>query len=102
MNMNTTPKETTESPLREYHVASLVAYPILAQLADVKAAILAVERTEIHAISEEGKIVFTIEGTSYKDIGKKMDLIRVHQGIINLSPVYHQILDESAEVEEAV
>ena len=82
----------------EYHVASFVAYPILAQLNEVKEAILAVENTEIHATSEEGKIVFTIEGHSYKNIGNKMDTIRVHKGIINLSPVYHQILDESMEV----
>ena len=61
----------------------------------MKAAITAVEGAEIHADSDEGKIVFTIEGTSYKDIGKKMDTIRVHKGIINLSPVYHQVLDES-------
>lgn len=79
----------------EYHVASLVAYPILEQLEEVKAAINDVEGTEIHATSEEGKIVFTIEGTSYKDIGKKMDIIRVHKGMLNLSPVYHQVLDES-------
>lgn len=81
----------------EYHVASLVAYPIFTKIDEVKAAIVAVDGTEIHATSEEGKIVFTIEGTSYKDIGKKMDLIRVHKGIINLSPVYHQILDESSD-----
>jgi nitrate reductase NapD len=87
--------KNTENKICEYHVASLVAYPIFAQLDEVKEAIRAVDGTEIHATSEEGKIVFTIEGTSYKDIGKKMDIIRVHKGIINLSPVYHQILDES-------
>jgi len=87
--------KNAENTVSEYHVASLVAYPIFAQLDAVKAAIVAVDGTEIHATSAEGKIVFTIEGTSYKDIGKKMDIIRVHKGMINLSPVYHQILDES-------
>ncbi|TMM46039.1 chaperone NapD [Colwellia ponticola] len=89
--------KNTLNTASEYHVASLVAYPIFTQLDDVKAAIVAVDGTEIHATSEEGKIVFTIEGNSYKDIGKKMDLIRVHKGIINLSPVYHQVLDESGD-----
>lgn len=84
-----------DSTTSEYHVASFVAYPILAQLNEVKQAITNIEGTDIHATSEEGKIVFTIEGNSYRDIGKKMDIIRVHKGIINLSPVYHQILDES-------
>lgn len=79
----------------EYHVASFVAYPILAQLDEVKQAITNIEGAEIHVTSEEGKIVFTMEGNSYRDIGTKMDIIRVHKGIINLSPVYHQILDET-------
>lgn len=89
--------KNNESTTDEYHVASFVAYPIFEQLAEVQEAITTVDGTEIHATSEEGKIVFTIEGHSYKDIGNKMDTIRHHQGVINLSPVYHQILDESTE-----
>ena len=87
----------TTPPASEYHLASLVAYCILSEVETVKLAIEAVEGTEIHATSAEGKIVFTIEGVSHKDIGKKMDIIRVHEGILNLSPVYHQFLDESLE-----
>lgn len=83
----------------EYHVASFVAYCILAQVDEVKEAILSYEGAEIHATSDEGKIVFTIEGETHKGIGKKMDLLGVHTGIINLSPVYHQVLDESNEVD---
>jgi nitrate reductase NapD len=79
----------------EYHVASLVASPILAQLEEVKAVITAVEGVEIHAVSDEGKIVFTVEGTGFKDLDRKIDIIRVHKGILNVSPVYHQVLDES-------
>ena len=81
----------------EYHVASLVAYCILTEVEKVKEAITEIDGTEIHATSDEGKIVFTIEGSSHKDLGKKMDVLRVHSGLINLSPVYHQVLDESTE-----
>jgi len=81
----------------EYHVASLVASPILAQLDEVKAVITAVEGAEIHAVSDEGKIVLTVEGTGFKDLDQKIDLIRAHKGILNLSPVYHQVLDEEQE-----
>lgn len=81
----------------EYHVASLVAYCILAQVDEVKAAITAVEGAEIHAVSDEGKIVLTVEGTGFKNLDKKIDIIRVHKGILNLSPVYHQVLDEDQE-----
>lgn len=93
MNQNTTPTAS------EYHIASLVASCILAEVDAVKQAINEVDGTEIHATSDEGKVVFTIEGISHKDIGKKMDILRVHQGIMNLSPVYHQFLDESNELE---
>lgn len=91
----------TEKSRSEYHIASLVASPILAQLDEVKAAILAVEGTEIHATSDEGKIVFTVEGTGFKDLDKKIDIVRVHKGILNVSPVYHQVLDESTNIDEA-
>jgi nitrate reductase NapD len=95
-----TAKISTENFRKEYHVASLVASPILAQIDEVKAAIIAVEGTEIHATSDEGKIVFTVEGTGFKDLDKKIDIIRVHKGILNLSPVYHQVLDESTNIDE--
>ena len=91
--------QITTKQTSEYHVASLVAYCISTEVDAVKAAIMEVEGTEIHGTNAEGKIVFTIEGTSHKHIGKKMDVLRVHTGIINLSPVYHQFLDESAEPE---
>lgn len=94
--------KNTANTRNEYHVASLVASPIFSQLDEVKAAINDVEGTEIHATSDEGKIVFTIEGTSFKDLDKKMDVIRVHKGILNLSPVYHQVLDESSKSDEII
>lgn len=87
--------QNTNNQPSEYHVASFVAYCILTEVETVKKAITDVDGTEIHATSEEGKIVFTIESHSHKDIGKKMDILGIHTGIINLSPVYHQVLDES-------
>ena len=88
---------STAKSTDEYHVASLVAYAMKEHISDVQDAINAVEGAEIHATSDAGKIVFTLEGDSHKSIGKKMDILRVHKGLINLSPVYHQFLDESTE-----
>jgi|TARA_R100001377_G_scaffold4828_1_gene2753 nitrate reductase NapD len=93
MNSSKVEKENTH----EYHVASLVAYAMPEQVSDVEAAIIAIDGAEIHGTSEKGKIVLTIEGDSHKGIGKKMDILRVHKGLINLSPVYHQVLDEKAD-----
>jgi len=90
LNTNSNDNDNTD----EYHVASFVAYAMPEQISEIEAAITAIEGAEIHATSEEGKIVFTIEGDSHKGIGKKMDILQVHKGLINLSPVYHQFLDE--------
>ena len=81
----------------EYHVASFVAHALAESLTEVKSAIAATEGAEIHAVSPEGKIVFTLEGLSQKSIGKKIDQLKYHTGLYNLSPVYHQFLTESQE-----
>ncbi|MEI6895046.1 MAG: chaperone NapD [Colwellia sp.] len=94
--------KNTKSTTQEYHVASLVASPILAQIDEVKAAINDVAGMEIHATSDEGKIVFTVEGCSYKDIDQKIEIIRIHKGVLNLSPVYHQVLDESTDIDTTI
>ncbi|GAA0819867.1 chaperone NapD [Colwellia asteriadis] len=86
--------DNINTPTDEYHVASLVAYCMQDQIGEVTQAINAIEGAEIHATSVEGKIVLTLEGDSHKTIGKRMDQLRIHQGLINLSPVYHQVLDE--------
>lgn len=78
----------------EYHVASFIAHAIAEQLNDVKTEISTTQGAEIHAISPEGKIVFTLEGTSQQAIGKKIDQLKYHTGLYSLSPVYHQFLTE--------
>ena len=80
----------------EYHVASFVAHAIPAKLEDVQQAISLVPGAEIHATSEIGKIVFTVEAASQKTIGRLIDEIRHHAGLLNLAPVYHQFLNEES------
>lgn len=87
--------ESNKNNTLEYHVASLVAYAMKEHVNEVQLAINAIEGAEIHATSDDGKIVFTLESGSHKSIGKNIDLLRIHTGLINLSPVYHQVLDES-------
>lgn len=79
----------------EYHVASFVAHAKITRLNEVKESITDTMGAEIHATSPEGKIVFTLEGQSQKSIGKRIDEIKSHTGLLNLSPVYHQYVDES-------
>ena len=79
----------------EYHIASFVAFAIMSKLNEVKEAINNTIGSEIHATTPEGKIVFTLEGDSQKVIGKRIDELKFHTGLINLSPVYHQYIDET-------
>ncbi|WDE08143.1 chaperone NapD [Thalassomonas viridans] len=79
----------------EYHVASFVAHAVITQLAEVQEQIKQLKGAEIHAVSPEGKIVFTIEDYSQKGIGEKIDALKYHTGLYNLAPVYHQFLPET-------
>ncbi|MCJ8321691.1 MAG: chaperone NapD [Colwellia sp.] len=79
----------------EYHIASFVAQAMITKLVEVKEAITSTEGAEIHATSPEGKIVFTLEGKSQKSIGRRIDQLKIHTGLLNLSPVYHQYIDET-------
>ncbi|SES79260.1 chaperone NapD [Thalassotalea agarivorans] len=78
----------------EYHIASFVAHAMLEQLVLVQEHILLTPGAEIHATSEMGKIVFTLEAEHHKDIANRLDLIREHRGLLNIAPVYHEFLTE--------
>ncbi|AWB66870.1 hypothetical protein C2869_10685 [Saccharobesus litoralis] len=83
-----------EASQPEYHVASFVAQAIPAQIQKVQNSILSQAGSEIHAVSDEGKIVFTIEADSQNRIGKTIDDIKQDSAILTLAPVYHQFLTE--------
>lgn len=82
----------------EYHIASFVAHAKITNLAEVKEVISNTEGAEIHATSPEGKVVFTLEGKSQKSIGRRIDELKLHTGLLNLSPVYHQYIDETQPI----
>lgn len=78
----------------EYHVASFVAHAMQKSVSDVTKEIRQTEGAEIHAVSDEGKIVFTLEASSQKKIGFLIDQLKHHVGLLSLSPIYHQFLTE--------
>jgi nitrate reductase NapD len=85
---------TPEIQPNEYHVASFVAQAMQKNIPDVTEEITKTEGAEIHAVSDEGKIVFTIEASSQKKIGFLIDQLKHHVGLLSLSPIYHQFLTE--------
>ena len=81
----------------EYHVASFVAHTRPELSDQISNFICQHQGTEIHAVSEQGKIVFTVEATHQKDIANTVDQIRIHDELYSLSPIYHQFLNETEE-----
>lgn len=94
MSTNQVINNTAAPKQNEYHVASFVAHAMKDQVSAVKKSIEEVAGAEFHGVSPEDKIVFTIEGNSHRDIGKKIDLLKNHHGLISLLPVYHQYQSE--------
>ena len=78
----------------EYHVASFVAHINAKSLVSIRQSITDIDGAEIHAESDQGKLVFTLEAETHQLIAKRMDLIKDLEGIISLAPVYHQYLTE--------
>ncbi|KGK00628.1 chaperone NapD [Thalassotalea sp. ND16A] len=84
--------ETTKQA--EFHVASFVAQITPTCEDEFKDLITAIPGAEVHAISETGKIVFTIEATQQYIIGNYIDTIKSNTGLLTLAPVYHQYITE--------
>ncbi|GLX79649.1 sorbose reductase [Thalassotalea insulae] len=93
------PEQRYAETANEYHVASFVAHAQPQYIKQLTADIKNSEGAEIHAISDEGKIVFTIEAPSQKKIAMLIDQLKHHIGLFSLSPVYHQFLTEEQSAE---
>ncbi|MFT5657194.1 MAG: nitrate reductase NapD [Gammaproteobacteria bacterium] len=88
-------KSPSPNTTTEYHVASFVAQVLNADLDDVKQAIEQIIGAEIHAVSAQGKIVFTLEDSSQQGIGQNIDKLKYQRGLLNLAPVYHEFMTEN-------
>ncbi|TKB47401.1 chaperone NapD [Thalassotalea mangrovi] len=78
----------------EYHVASFVAQVVPAAIDQVCEKIAALPGGEVHIQSHQGKLVFTLEASSDKQIAQQMDLLKDIAGVLSLAPVYHQYTSE--------
>ena len=78
----------------EYHVASFVAQITPNHEQQIKALLNETPGAEIHAISDTGKVVFTIEASEQWIIGNHIDAIKSNAGFLTLAPVYHEYTKE--------
>ncbi|MFG0835008.1 chaperone NapD [Aeromonas bivalvium] len=89
-----------EHPEQEYHVSSLVVLtqPMLRhRLAEQ---IGALDGAEVHVISEEGKLVVTLEGPSQRPIMAAIDAIQAMPGVLSAGLIYHQFDNNDKQCEE--
>lgn len=67
--------------------------------AELKAHLDGMDGVEVHVVSEDGRMIVTIESESEKDTVKTFELIGQIPGVLAVSMAYHQI--ESNPDEEA-
>ena len=83
----------TEKPIPrdgELHIASLLVHFQPSMSEAVRAAILAMEGTEIH-LAEESKLVVTVEGPHEGFIADRMTAMHLLDGVLSAVLVFHQV-----------
>ena len=89
--------ENNHMTREEFHVSSLVVLtqpPLRHRLAEQ---IAALDGAEIHAVSDEGKLVVTLEGPSQRPIMAAIDTIQGLPGVLSAALIYHQFDEVDAE-----
>ncbi|ABS06979.1 MULTISPECIES: chaperone NapD [Shewanella] len=85
---------------QEYHVTSLVVHAAPKTLQQVEANICALMGADIHAVTPEGKLVVTLEGSSQRAILDNVEAINALSGVLSASLIYHQVAPLEQESEE--
>jgi len=76
---------------QEYHVTSLVVHAAPKAVSQVEINIRALTGADIHAVTDEGKFVVTLEGETQAAILDNVEAINALEGVLNTSLIYHQI-----------
>ena len=89
--------ESSEMKREEFHVSSLVVLAQPSRRHQLAEEIATLEGAEIHAVSEEGKLVVTLEGPSQRPIMAAIDTIQGLPGVLSAALIYHQFDEMDAE-----
>ncbi len=76
---------------QEYHVTSLVVHAAPKAVSKVETNIRALTGADIHAVTDEGKFVVTLEGETQAAILDNVEAINALEGVLNASLIYHQV-----------
>jgi len=84
----------------EWHIAGIVVYAHPQHLDTVRAAIDAMTGAEIHAASDAGKLVVTIEAPTSRAIAAHLTCLHQLEGVLSATLVYQHNEDAAAMNEE--
>jgi len=84
----------------EWHIAGIVVYAHPPSLAQVQSAIEAMTGAEIHAASEAGKFVVTVEAPTSRAIAAHLTYLHQLEGVLSATLVYQHNEDAEAMSEE--
>lgn len=84
----------------EWHIAGIMVYAHPARLDHVRTAIAAMTGTEIHAQSDAGKLVVTVEAPTSHAIVAQLTCLHQLEGVISATLVYQHNEDAAAMYEE--
>lgn len=93
--------ENNDMNRAEFHVSSLVVLTQPSLRHRLAEQIGALDGAEIHAVSDEGKLVVTLEGPSQRPIMDAIDAINALPGVLSAALIYHQFDEGDAQGEES-
>ncbi len=84
----------------EWHIAGIMVFALPDHLDRVRQTIDAMTGAEIHAISDAGKLVVTVEAPSSQAIVAQLTCLHQLEGVISATLVYQHNEDAAAMYEE--
>ncbi len=96
--MSLTPQDSTSQQIptetlpSEWHVASIIVHTQPIALNTTRNWLEGLPGAEIHASSDQGKLVVVLESLTAQSILDVIDQASAHPGVLNAALVYHEVL----------
>ena len=75
----------------EIHISSLVVHARPEGIKSIEVAIGALEGAEVHGVSEQGKLVVTLETINEGEMLTRIEAINQIAGVLSVALVFHQV-----------
>ncbi len=75
----------------EVHISSLVVHARPEGIKSIETAIGGLEGAEVHGVSEQGKLVVTLETINEGEMLTQIDAINRIAGVLSVALVFHQV-----------